>query len=239
MLPHSLSIRPHALLLDAGDTLLFVDHAAFAAALAAQGVHVEIARLERSMPVAKRAYQTAVARSQRHEDGWSVLVQAWLIDVGIAPERAAQLLAPLRAVHDACYFWRTPPSGLAAALTKARSAGLRLAVVSNSEGKIESMLARVGLRDAFELVVDSHIEGVSKPNPEIFRRALSRLGVSAAHAVYAGDLPEIDVEGARAAGMHGVLVDAYDHYEDRPELPRVRSVAQLVDELLALPTAPN
>jgi putative hydrolase of the HAD superfamily len=91
------------------------------------------------------------------------------------------------------------------------------------------------LRDAFEFVIDSHLEGVSKPNPEIFQRALTRLAVPASRAVYAGDLPEIDVVGARAAGMHGVLVDAFDHYADRPDLPRVRSVAQLIDELLALP----
>jgi HAD superfamily hydrolase (TIGR01662 family) len=236
MLPQSLSIRPHALLLDAGDTLLFVDYAAFAAALFAQGVQVEVRVLERSMQVAKRAYQAAVARNQRHEDGWTILVRAWLIDAGIAAESAAQLLAPLRAIHDECYFWRKLPDELPAALAKARRAGLRLAVVSNSEGKIESMLERAGVRDAFEFVVDSHIEGVSKPNPEIFRRALSRLGIPAGQAVYAGDLPEVDLEGARAAGMHGVLVDAFDHYADRPELPRVRSVAQLIDELLALPT---
>jgi putative hydrolase of the HAD superfamily len=235
MLPDTLKIRPLALLLDAGDTLLFVDHAAIAAALLAEGVAIEVALLERAMPAAKRAYQSAVALSQRHEDGWTILIQALLIDAGIDAARAGELLAPLRAVHDEFYFWRKQPPELAAALAKARSAGLRLAVISNSEGKIETMLARVGLRDAFEFVIDSHLEGVSKPNPEIFERALTRLAVPASRAVYAGDLPEIDVVGAQAAGMHGVLVDAFDQYADRPDLPRVRSVAQLIDELLALP----
>jgi putative hydrolase of the HAD superfamily len=237
MLPTGLKIRPIALLLDAGDTLLFVDHDAIAAALLTEGVRIDAAKLANAMPIAKHAYQTAVGKSQRHEDGWSIMIHALLVGAGLAVDLARELLVPLRKIHDEFYFWRKQPENLAAALTRAQRGGLRLAVISNSEGKIESMLTRTGLRDAFEFVIDSHPEGVSKPNPEIFRRALERMQIEASRAIYAGDLPEIDLDGANAAGMHAVLVDAFDHYRDRPELPRVHSVAELVDELLALPLA--
>ena len=83
-------------------------------------------------------------------------------------------------------------------------------------------------------MIDSHLEGVQKPNPEIFRRALTRLGVPPERAIYAGDIPEVDVLGARAAGMEGVVIDAFGHYAGT-DWPRVGSVAELIDHLLALP----
>jgi len=235
MLPHTLHTRPEALLLDAGDTLLFLDCSAVAEALAQRGEVVEVARLEASVFASKRAYQATLRSGGGHEDGWSVLMRAMLTQTGVSQARAHELLPTLRAIHDDFYFWRKVPHDLPAALLRARGQHLRLGVISNSEGKLASVLARVGLLEHFELVVDSHLEGVSKPDAEIFHRALTRMGVPAGRALYAGDIPEVDLDGAHGAGMHGVVVDAFDRYADRPELPRVRSVAQLVDELLALP----
>jgi putative hydrolase of the HAD superfamily len=99
------------------------------------------------------------------------------------------------------------------------------------------LLERVGLAAHFEVVLDSQLEGVQKPDPEIFRRALERMGIAAGRALYAGDIPEIDVLGARAAGMSGVLIDAAGRYSDEQGWSRVPSVAALIDALLALPVA--
>jgi FMN phosphatase YigB (HAD superfamily) len=237
MLPLSLTTRPLALLLDAGDTLLFMDYEALSQALSELSTPVSPARLERGMFVAKSAYQTVVREKAQHENGWFALVRSLLLEAGIPRAEVEPLLVPLRTRHDAFYFWRKVPSQLPAALSRAREGGIRLGVVSNSEGHLASVLRRVGLLPHFEVVIDSHLEGVSKPDPEIFARALFRMHLPAERAVYAGDLPEIDLVGARAAGMHGVLVDALDHYRARPELPRFSSVAELVDALLMLPPA--
>jgi HAD superfamily hydrolase (TIGR01662 family) len=240
MLPASLRHRPAALLLDAGDTLLFLDCNAVSEALAQLGEQVAPARLAATVFDSKRAYQDMLVRGRGHEDGWSVLVRAMLTGAGLSAERSVELLPGLRRLHEDFYFWRKVPEELPRALARARGAGIRLGVISNSEGRLQSVLERVGLGPELEIVIDSHLEGVSKPDPEIFRRALARMQVEAGRAVYAGDIPEVDVLGARAVGMHGVLVDAFDHYAGsaaHAELPRVRSVAQLVDELLALPPA--
>ena len=50
----------------------------------------------------------------------------------------------------------------------------------------------------------SDAEGVSKPKRQIFDRALERLNVTPAHAVFVGDHPEVDVAGVRAAGMRAI-----------------------------------
>ncbi len=226
--------RPAGLLLDAGDTLIFFDGAAMAAVLREQGESCEPARLEASLHAAKRRYQQGLVRGASHEDGWSILVHELLAQAGFAGERARELLPALRRAHDEFYFWRRVPDGLLPALERARAADMRIGVVSNSEGKLRSVFERVGLLPYLDLVVDSHLEGLQKPDPEIFRRALSRLELEPSRAIYAGDIPEVDVLGARGAGMEGVLVDAFNDYEGT-DWPRVRSVAELIDKLLALP----
>lgn len=49
--------------------------------------------------------------------------------------------------------------------------------------------------------------GVEKPDPRIFHLGLREAGVAPAGAVYAGDLCSVDVLGARAAGLDGILLD--------------------------------
>lgn len=230
-----LNKRPQALLLDAGDTLIFFDASAVAAELAALGVTVDPVKLEGALHQSKRAYQARLATGHRHEDGWNVLMSELLTLAGVAAATALQHLPTLRRIHDDFYFWRKVPDELPAALERARAAGLKLAIVSNSEGRLRYVLERVGLESHFELVIDSHLEGVQKPDPEIFRRALVRLGVHAERSVYAGDIPEVDVHGAERVGMHGVLIDGGGHYATLPNVARARSVADLIDALLALP----
>jgi HAD superfamily hydrolase (TIGR01662 family) len=227
--------RPQALLLDAGDTLIFFDSAAVASELAALGVSVDPAALDRALHPAKRAYQARLTAGHRHEDGWNVLMSELLTQAGVALAHAQAHLPALRRIHDDFYFWRKVPLELTAALQRARVNGIKLAIVSNSEGRLRSVLERLGLFDHFELVIDSHLEGVQKPDPEIFRRALARLGVHAERSVYAGDIPEVDVHAAERVGMHGVLIDGGDHYASLPNVARARSVAVLIDALLALP----
>jgi FMN phosphatase YigB (HAD superfamily) len=79
-------------------------------------------------------------------------------------------------------------------------AGLRLAVVSNWDVGLHDQLARLGLTAIIGEVVTSAEAGAPKPDPAVFRLALSRLGVTPSRAVHVGDAPA-DEEGARAAGV--------------------------------------
>jgi epoxide hydrolase-like predicted phosphatase len=57
--------------------------------------------------------------------------------------------------------------------------------------------------ELFDVIVVSAEEGVRKPDPEIFRRTLSRLGVTAEETIFVDDVPA-NVEGARALGIHAI-----------------------------------
>ncbi len=220
-------------LLDAGNTVIFLDHEAVADIVTSHGEPVDARTIAKVEGVAKRRYEALMARGVSHERGWGLYLSSLLVEAGLTEAAARAMITPLRRAHDAFNLWRLVPHELPGALARLRAAGVRVGVVSNSEGKLPEVFERVGLGGAFEIVVDSHVEGVRKPDPEIFRRALSRLGVEASRAVYLGDIPGVDVEGAYAAGMRAVLVDALDFYPEHVRSPRVRSVAEYVDGLLA------
>lgn len=88
-----------------------------------------------------------------------------------------------------------------------RSMDLRLGVVSNAAITVRDLLEQAGLRPYFEIVVASQDIGIQKPDPRIFQAALGRLGVEPGEALFVGDLYDVDVAGARAAGMRPVLID--------------------------------
>ncbi len=103
-----------------------------------------------------------------------------------------------------------------------RRAGARLAVVSNWDSHLPRLLDELGLAPCFDAVVVSHIEGLEKPDPGLFRLGLERLGATAREALYVGDTPELDLAGARAAGLEVVLVDRQGRLD-----PSYRALANL------------
>jgi HAD superfamily hydrolase (TIGR01509 family) len=94
-------------------------------------------------------------------------------------------------------------------LDELKAEGRRLAIVSNSssEARVRAILHANGLLPYFERIVSSGTEGVSKPDPEIFRRALSRMQLAAETTLYVGNLAYIDAAAARAAGLHSIWLN--------------------------------
>jgi len=84
-----------------------------------------------------------------------------------------------------------------------------LGVISNSrsEAILRGLLARAGILQYFAVVLSSGTEGIEKPEAAIFRRAVRRMGVRPAEAVYIGNRPLVDARGARAAGLHGLWLN--------------------------------
>ena len=101
--------------------------------------------------------------------------------------------------------WEPYPDVLPA-LSALRADGYRLGVVSNWTATLELTLAHVGLAEHFDVVACSALVGAMKPDPRIFQHALSALELEPAGALYVGDHCEVDVLGARDAGMAAVLI---------------------------------
>ena len=154
-----------------------------------------------------------------------------VLQAGVPPEQNEVVRDTLLALHRERHLWGAIDPATAPALGRLRHAGLRLAVVSNSDGRAEEALAVAGIRDAFELVIDSQLVGVEKPDPRIFAIALERLGLPPAAALYVGDIYEVDVVGARRAGLDVILLDPLGLHAGR-DVRTAPSVAAVADLLL-------
>lgn len=82
----------------------------------------------------------------------------------------------------------------------------RIGVIANQVPGCEARLRAWGLLPHIDLVVASAEEGVSKPDPRIFRLALDRAGCTAREALMVGDRIDNDIRPARALGMGTVWI---------------------------------
>ncbi len=224
------------LLLDVGGVLVRPSFTRVAEALSAQGVRARAQALAAAENAVKRQLDRppTAGMASDEERGWFYF-GAILDRVGIARSAATdRALAEVRAWHDRHNAWDELLPGVPEAVACLRRAGVRLAAVSNANGTVSRLLRRIGLAEAFEAVVDSALEGVEKPDPRIFAIALDRLGADPDTTVHVGDMYEIDVVGARRAGLRAVLVDAEDLYPEA-DCPRVRSLSALSAHLLNSP----
>ena len=115
-------------------------------------------------------------------------------------------------------------------LATIRASGLRIGLVTNGSVRMQSRkLECLALTSAFDAILISDAEGIAKPDRQIFHRALTRLGTSADRAVFAGDNPEVDVAGARAAGIRAI-------WRRDPTVPHAVEADEVIEELAELVT---
>lgn len=117
-------------------------------------------------------------------------------------------------------------------LRELRRRGFKVGVITNGPSLLQNRKLDVsGLRPLLDIAVVSGDENVHKPDPEIFRRTAARLGVACASCLYVGDHPVNDIEGARAAGMRPVYINAFGadiHPENAAEIARLTELLELV-----------
>jgi putative hydrolase of the HAD superfamily len=221
-------------LLDAGGVIVRPDFDRVAASLGSHGVEADADRLRQAEPRVKRELDRPPGEGRQTDEERAFLYFELLLGhAGIARSAGTDAaLLELKAWHDEHCLWDEVPEGVGEALRALRRAGVPVSVVSNSNGTVRRLMERLGFLELFDVVIDSAVVGVEKPDPGIFRLALERTGARAEEAIYAGDIYSIDVVGARGAGIRPVLVDEADLYPDA-DCPRVRSLAELARHLLA------
>ncbi|MGD8997238.1 MAG: HAD family phosphatase [Anaerolineae bacterium] len=112
-----------------------------------------------------------------------------------------------------------------------RCKGYRTALLSNAPVGLRQYVEDLGIADAFDVIVISGAEGVVKPDPEIYRRALDRLGVAPWEAVFIDDVRG-NVEAARRVGL-----DAWRFRGLAPLRAQLRGLGLPVPDLNLAPLA--
>jgi HAD superfamily hydrolase (TIGR01509 family) len=215
--------------LDAGGVLMYPNWWRVSDALAAHGVDVTPEALIHADPRARRELDDrgVIGGTTDASRGW-LFFDLVLAHAGTPRSDAtAAALAELHRYHQASNLWEYVPPYVVPALAALRARGLRLVVVSNANGTLHAHMDRLGLTARFDCVLDSHDEGVEKPDPRFFEIALARSGARKDTTIHVGDLYYVDVIGARNAGLRGVLLDEANLRPDA-DCPRVQSLEELV-----------
>ena len=111
--------------------------------------------------------------------------------------------------------------------------GRRLGIISNNDGSCREKCEQMGIAKYFEIIIDSSVEGVSKPSPRIFELALERMNVSPDESAHVGDMYGADVMGARDVGIRTVWynrrgLEAFDGHGPDHEVERLDEIPGLL-----------
>jgi len=159
---------------------------------------------------------------------WKDKVYSALIDEFDLEEWSS---SELLAVYESCFCgFSVPRLGVLEALN-AISSDYKLGLISNGMSPFqERNFKGLGVASMFDSVIVSAAVNLRKPDPAIFHLACAELKVNPDEAVYVGDNPIADIEGARDAGLRTIFIPSttYPHCEaadascvDMCQLPQI------------------
>ena len=120
--------------------------------------------------------------------------------------------------------WRADPEAVST-LMRLKSEGAIVGVISNFDYRLYRILDGLGVAKHLDSVTISSEAGYAKPDPAVFGVALAKHGLSPSAALHVGDVEQLDVIGARAAGLMAVLFDPQQSHEVRSDVETIDSLA--------------
>ena len=220
-----------AIFFDAGNTLIEINYAYIRDCLLSLGHDVAVEAVRRAECLARVRLDPHFAPGSSTEDGsiFRLYFTYLLEGLGIANgETAERVMDALRSYNRPVGLWNVAHPDAAPILEETAHRGLTLGVISNSNGSVRAILEDLGLARHLSVILDSAVVGAEKPNPKIFRVALSESGVGPHEAVYIGDLYSVDVLGARAVGLPAILLDPIGAWGE-VDCPKARSLREAVN----------
>lgn len=148
--------------------------------------------------------------------------------LGIPDEKHERIFDDIYRFFSDPSAWELYPDTVES-LEKLKAEQFSLAIVSNWNSSLESIVAGLGLADYFEFMVASAEAGSKKPSPKIFQVALEQAGVAPSRVVHVGDTYQTDVLGARRAGIRGIMLDRHDgEHQDHEVIKSLRELHPLL-----------
>ena len=230
---HPLLSGARAVLFDAGGTLSHPDWeriALLAKRETGREFTAEVMRrtlYESLRAVDARLGEEAFRKVHTRRPGW--VFCDMFSSLGVDEDVCERLRAQLVAAHSEKHVWCILDAEVPHVVSRLKQAGLRVGVISNTEdGRLKELFEMIEIAAHFDLLVDSFIVGMRKPDAAIFNHALEQLQVAPCEAVYVGDSYGHDVLGAERAGLRAILLDPLDTYAES-DCVRIHSLSDLVD----------
>ncbi len=193
---------------DIGNTLFFYNYEFLSGLLLERfDADVHPIKLEEMHKFAQRELVTDGPLAKGHSEIWLWTYRRWMEHVGFDAAEAESIIEAIKNHPFSHLFWTRMEEGVPEMLDWFRERGFRLGVISNAEGQIGRLLRHVGVDSKFDAIIDSGEVGMDKPDEGIFKHALALVGADPSKSIHVGDLYEVDVVGARNAGITPILVE--------------------------------
>lgn len=215
-------MRAKVIFFDVGNTLLFPDRENLLAPLRERDIAWTLEHWYAVERDTKRRFDELIQHHGPADHGfWSMFYTQFLAELGVQDEGLRRTLVDgIRTSSSWCGI----RPGTREALQRL-GGKYRLAVISNADGKVASVLGKCGIADCFESITDSGNVGCEKPAAAIFQAALQEMSAKPEESLYLGDVYSVDYLGATHAGLQAVLFDVAGAYRDTG-LPRVESLEE-------------
>lgn len=232
--------KPKAVLLDSGGIFLLPDHRRIVDAFQRAGRVVDPEALDEAHYRAARCFVTTMDVEADWAGCWKDYLETYVQACGVTSDDAE-----LEEIHrhidsefaDAA-LWVRVADGCREGIARLAETGVRLGIVSNADGVMgarlrERELVQVGpgLGVEIDCVIDSGDVGVMKPDERIFKIALDAMGLEPGDAWYIGDMPAIDVVGAKRGGLRPFILDPLGIHpsDEYTPVPSLAALAELVE----------
>jgi putative hydrolase of the HAD superfamily len=215
-----------AVLFDAGQTLLYPDFPFLKKLLAEYGVQADLTTLARGCAIARER----ISRSKGNERNHKGFFSFWMKWLGAKEEDIPEILKKIYERHQREHLWSWLDPEAKPVLAELHGRGYRLGIVSNAEGQIESAMTKLDVAQYCDVIIDSAVVGVEKPDARIFAMALEKLQLPGSACVYVGDHYDNDIAGARNAGLSPVLIDPFNVVAEN-DVDRIHRLSDLLGML--------
>jgi putative hydrolase of the HAD superfamily len=226
-------LKIRAVLFDLGDTLVkaWIPEVTYQNVLASLGIDRPLEELEKAIAKTEEEFKRSNYRSRYGEVSYTEYWERWLAQVltylGVSGEdNLAKQVNARWYDHADCV---TYPDAVGT-LNRLKQMGLKLGLISTAyEEDIDAVLEKAGIaKGLFDIVVGANTIKKEKPHPDVFRHALSKLNVEPDETLFVGDHVDNDYKGAKAVGIHALLIEREHRSPDNTfDLERVRSLQEI------------
>jgi putative hydrolase of the HAD superfamily len=167
--------------------------------------------------VREKLYADAAAKMEEPPFNTRISQTLQSFDINLPPEHPTVVKATSTFCKEFIKHTRLDPD--ARTVLPQLSRKYKLGIVSNfAMPECEhTLLKQLRIAEYFRTVIISGAVNKRKPSPAVFQKALQALNVQPINAIFVGDTPDVDIQGAKNAGLKAILIERTPLLEDTIE----------------------
>lgn len=167
---------------------------------------VEVTEAIQRLPAEVAALRKEIRTEEQENEYHHVMLPYLLANLGVHNPNGAKLIRLAEEIHGYSGYFSLYPETLPV-LEALKQRGFIMGVLSNWEPSLSRFVKEFELDGYFAAVTSSMAEGVAKPDPILFHRALKAAGMKAEETLHVGPSIEEDVTGAMQAGIRPIWLN--------------------------------